>query len=87
MERFAELNVHGFEVFTEILSRCLGQMCLLLSIIKERHLYSREKFCGTTEKCESLAQQSFAVYGMASNLINGFNNRHLLEGSVSVTKS
>ena len=49
MERFAGLNVHGFEVFTEILSRCLGQMCLLLSIIKERHLYSWEKFCGTPE--------------------------------------
>ena len=33
VERFAGLNVHGFnptEVFTEILSYCLGQKCLLL---------------------------------------------------------
>ena len=64
-ERFAGLNVRVFnsiEVFTEILSCCLGQKCLLFSIIKERHLYSWENFCGTLEnheKCECLAQKIF----------------------------
>ena len=43
MERFAGLNVYGFnfiEVFTEIFSHGLGQKCLLFSIIKERRLCS-----------------------------------------------
>ena len=51
-KRFTGLNVHVFnptEVFTEILSCCLGQKCLLFSIIKERYLYSWEIFCGTLE--------------------------------------
>ena len=64
-ERFAGLNVHIFnpiEVFAEILSRCLGQKCLLLSLIKERHVYSQKIFCSTLEnheKSESLAQRIF----------------------------
>ena len=44
-ERFAGLNARVYnpiKVFAEILSRCLSQKCLLFSIIKERHLYSRE---------------------------------------------
>ena len=44
-ERFAGLNAwvyNPIKVFTETFSRCLGQKCLLFSIIKERHLYSRE---------------------------------------------
>ena len=55
-ERFAGLNVHVFnpiEVFTEILSCCLGQKCLLFIIIKERHLYSWENFCDTLENHEN----------------------------------
>ena len=42
LERFAGLNVCSFnpiEFFVEILSCCLGQKCLLVSIIKERPLY------------------------------------------------
>ena len=45
-ERFAGLNFRGFsviEVFTEILSRCLGHKSSLLSTIKERRLYSRNR--------------------------------------------
>ena len=41
MERFAGLNINGFnpiEVFAEIFSCFLGQKCLLFSIIKEKHL-------------------------------------------------
>ena len=62
MERFDGLKVYGFnfiEVFTEIISRGLGQKCLLFSIIKERHLYSWQIFHGNPEdheKHESLAQ-------------------------------
>ena len=66
MERFAGLNVYGFnfiEVFTEIFSCGLGQKCLLFSIIKERHLaiFSKNFHCNPEdhEKCESLAQQIF----------------------------
>ena len=61
-ERFAELNIHGcsaIEVFTEILSRCLGHECSLFSTITERHLYSRKNFHSTPEnreKCEGLTQ-------------------------------
>ena len=76
-ERFAELNVCIFnpiEVFTEILSRCLGQKCLLFSIIKERYLYSWENFHGTLEnreKCESLAQQIFPRLRYNKSLVPG----------------
>ena len=51
-ERFAGLNVRVFnpiKVFAEILLCCLGQKCLLFSILKERHLYTWENFCGTLE--------------------------------------
>ena len=64
-ERFAGLNVRSFnsiEVFMEIFLCCLGKKYLLFSIIKERHLYSRENFHGTIEnheKCKSFAQQIF----------------------------
>ena len=64
-EKFAGLNVPVFnpiEVFVEILSCCLGQKCLLFSIIKERHLYSWENFRGileNREKRECLARQIF----------------------------
>ena len=64
-ERFTGLNIHGFsaiEVFTEILSRCLGHKDSLFSTLKERCLNSRKNFCGTPENhenCESLAQQIF----------------------------
>ena len=64
-EKFTGLNVPIFnpiEVFMEILSCCLGQKCLLFSIIKERHLYSWEIFCGileNREKRECLARQIF----------------------------
>ena len=54
-ERFAGLNVHVFnpiEVFVEILLRCLGQKCLLFSIIKERYLYSQGNFHDTLENRE-----------------------------------
>ena len=70
METFAGLNVHSFnpfETFIEILSLCLGQKCLLFSIIKERCLCSQKKFCGTLENCEnfeSLTSESFHVYSM-----------------------
>ena len=46
-ERFAGLNVRVFnpiEVLAEIFLHCLGQKCLLFSIIKERHLNSQENF-------------------------------------------
>ena len=59
MERFAGLNICDFsliEVFTEILSRCLGQKYSLFSIIKERHLYSGKNFHGTLKNRESIAQ-------------------------------
>ena len=61
-ERFAGLNVCVFnpiEVFTEMLSRFLGQKCLLFSIIKKALIYSQENFHSTIEngeKCECLAQ-------------------------------
>ena len=61
-ERFAGLNVHVFnpiEVFAEIHSRCLGQKCLLFSIIKENSLYSWEIFHSTLENHECLAQRIF----------------------------
>ena len=59
MERFAGLNVHGFnagEVFAEILLCCLGQKCLLF---RERHLNSLKNFHTTLDghkKREGLAQ-------------------------------
>ena len=65
MERFDGLNVRSFspiEAFTEIPTHCLGQKCLLISLIKERCLYSRENFHRTLENCQklkSLAQQIF----------------------------
>ena len=66
VERFAGLNVCGFnpiEVFAEILSRCLGQKCLLFSIIKERYLiYPWKNFCisfENREKHKNLAQWIF----------------------------
>ena len=40
VERFAGLNVHGFnptEIITEVLSRCLGQKCLLLKRVAYIH--------------------------------------------------
>ena len=46
-EKFAGLNVPVFnpiEVFVEILLCCLGQKCLLISIIKERHFIFMGKF-------------------------------------------
>ena len=50
------------KVFAEIFLHCLGQKCLLFSIIKERHLYSRENYGGTRKnrkKHECLARQTF----------------------------
>ena len=64
VERFCELNVCGFnpiEVFAEILVCCLGQKCLLFSILK-RCLYSQENFGGTLDDCKKhggLAQRIF----------------------------
>ena len=55
------LNVRGFntiKVFVEIYPRFLGHKYSLLSINKERHLYSRKNFRSTPknrEKHESLA--------------------------------
>ena len=46
-ERFAWLNVPGLnpiKVFTHILLCCLGQKCLLFSIINNRCLYSQKNF-------------------------------------------
>ena len=54
-ERFAGLNIHGFstiEVFTKIFLHYLGHKCSLLSIIKERHLYSWINLHGTPENRE-----------------------------------
>ena len=47
MERFAGLNIRGFnsiEVFVEILSRCLGQKYSLLSVIKRDACIHRKTF-------------------------------------------
>ena len=47
VESFADLNSCSFnpiEVFVKILSHCLGQKCLLFSIIKKRRLHSLETF-------------------------------------------
>ena len=55
------LNIHSFnyiEVFVEILLRCYGQKCLLLSIIKE-NLYSHKTFAVVHKNHKSLAQQIF----------------------------
>ena len=66
MERFAGLNVCGFnslEYFAEMLSHCLGQECLLFSIIKERHMHSWKNFHATLENRKQhkhLTQQIFA---------------------------
>ena len=52
VERFAGLSIHSFnliEVFAEIFTCCLGQKCLLVSINKERCLYSRKNFPNTLE--------------------------------------
>ena len=49
----------AIKVFMEILPCCLGNKCSLFSTIKERCLYSQEKFHGTPEnreKCKSLTQ-------------------------------
>ena len=65
VERFSGLNVRSvnpIEVSAKILLCCLGQKCLLFSVIKERCLYSRKHFHGTIENCEnhkSLAQRIF----------------------------
>ena len=56
-ERFTGQYVHisnPYEAFTETLLHFLGQKCLLFSIIKERHLYSWENFCGTLENRENV---------------------------------
>ena len=53
-------NICGFsaiEVFTEILSWCLGHKCSLFSTIKERRLNSWKNFHGTRENRKSLAQR------------------------------
>ena len=49
------LNVSGFipiKPFTEIILCCLGQKCLLFSIIKGSHIHSRKNFCNTFENHE-----------------------------------
>ena len=64
MERFPGLNIHG----STPMKFCGNTFALpwpemlLFSITKERHLYSRENFCGTLKNHEnrkSLAQQIF----------------------------
>ena len=64
-ERFAGPNVRVFnpiKVFAEIFSHCLGQQCLLFSMIKERHLYSRENFCGTLENHEKREYLAYRIF-------------------------
>ena len=49
-ERFAELNIRNFnaiKIFTENVLHCLGHKYSLISIIKERYLYSRKNVRGT----------------------------------------
>ena len=81
-ERFAGPNVrvfNPFEVFTEIISRCLGQKC---SLIKERHLYSRENFCGTLENREKrkcLAQRIFPRLRYYAKAANENTITHILQ--------
>ena len=56
MERFAGLHICSFnpiEVFCEIVLRCLGQKCLLISINKERCL-SQKKFRDTLENMKTM---------------------------------
>ena len=65
VERFAGLNIHSFNptgVFMEILSRCLGQKCLLFSMVKERCLYSRKNFCSTFENVKSASPANFSRF-------------------------
>ena len=53
-------NICGFsaiEVFTEILSWCLGHKCSLFSTMKKRCLNSWKNFHGTRENRKSLAQR------------------------------
>ena len=55
-ERFPGLNIRCFsaiEIFTEILSHCLGHKCSLFSTVKERHLHSRINFHGTPKNHEN----------------------------------
>ena len=71
-ERFAGLNIHGFnaiEVFMEIFSRCLGHKYSLFSIIKERYLYSQKNFYSTSENRENAKvwpREYFPVYSIYS---------------------
>ena len=56
-ERFPGLNIHGFsaiEVFTDILSHCLGHKCSLFSTVKERRLYSQKNFHGTPKTVKNM---------------------------------
>ena len=62
-EKVAGLNIHVFspmKFFAEILSRCIGHQCSLLTYCKAKN--SRENFCGKLknhENSESLAQRIF----------------------------
>ena len=51
--RFTGLKIHSFKVFMEAFLHCLGQKWLLFSIIKERRLYSRKNFRGSSENVKT----------------------------------
>ena len=56
-------RIQSYEIYVEILSRCIGHQCLLLTYVAKN---SRENFCGTIknpENHENLAQRIFPVYG------------------------
>ena len=78
MERFARLNICGFsltKVFVGILLQCLGQKCLIFSIINERCLYSGVYFimsCVHSAMC-ALVAAFIAFTNLGKNYITPEN--------------
>ena len=54
-----QFQPHALRFSQEILSHCLGQQCLLFSIIKERHLVFTENFHSSPKNHKSLVHQIF----------------------------
>ena len=78
MERFAGLNIRGFnpiDLFTEILSRCLGHKCSSFSIIKERCLYSWKTFCYTLKNYEGtkISPAILSMFMVVMLFLAGYN--------------
>ena len=56
-------SVNPIDIFTEIFLCCLGQKCLLFSIIKQKCLYSQKIFVVLLKTAKVKPSESFHIYG------------------------